>query len=81
MGKPKTIKTRSKQTLRAVNMKTSKAPRPRSHGTYVEPLVKCALCCRLIKTENLCSGCGHYVCDSCDNTQCCGSHNLEDHRG
>jgi hypothetical protein len=41
----------------------------------------CYFCEEVTDEDHYCFGCGHYVCDNCDeDTQNIGDHNVEDHQ-
>jgi hypothetical protein len=41
---------------------------------------KCYFCGKDCSDDYLCYGCGHYVCQECDQTQPFGSHTVDEHQ-
>jgi len=41
---------------------------------------QCYFCGKLVGDEQFCYGCCEFVCETCNEVECVGTHEVEDHR-
>jgi len=46
----------------------------------VDLVPRCWFCRKIVGQEQFCYGCRKFVCESCNEIQCVGDHEVEDHR-